>query len=270
MRFLSAPCLLALLLTACHSGADQPGQSGRSVPGGSGSPGGTAAPAAGPAAPPRPLAVGSPTVFAGSDWALYALPLDGRLPADASADHYDSSTGRRYSDAPPGSWDILFYNARTGQLRPLAGGRRLIVWSVEPVRDETGTLPAHSFAPGPYTGQNLLLYSITTTDSNHDGQLSAADLRYLFVSTKAGEHFRQVSPDSLHVTSWTFQPTTGRLLLETVRDRNHNHQLGDPADEAAPYVLDLSTSQPATPVLPDSLTHALQQQLARQWPPRPQ
>lgn len=87
------------------------------------------------------------------------------------------------------------------------------------------------------------------------------------MSTKLGEYFWQASPDSLHVTEWHFQPTTSKLLLATVPDRNYNHQFND-ADEAVPYVADLNTGQPATPVLPGSLTRALQHQLAQHWPPQ--
>lgn len=100
---------------------------------------------------------------------LYAPPLSNRLTADASAITYNSNTSSHYNNSSQSNWNILFYNVRTRALRQLAGGRKLIVWSVEPVGDEVGTLAAHRFAPSPYTDQNLLLYPITTTDSNHDG-----------------------------------------------------------------------------------------------------
>ena len=241
--------LLLPLLAACDSGS-----SSRTPPG---TPDQTAA------TKPAPLAVAEPQLFAGSDWVLYPLPLPGaeRTVENEYGSSYSSGEAAHY-------WQVLFYNARTGQTRQLAAGHRLLVRAISPGQGPDEHLPAAvvaSYAPSPYTPQNLLLYLVTTTDFDRDGRLTTDDPAYLFVSTKAGEAFRQVSPDSLHVESWQIQPTTGRLLLQARRDTNHDHRF-TPTDELAPYVADLATGQPAAPVLPSPLARQLQRQKAQLWP----
>jgi hypothetical protein len=206
------------------------------------------------------IPVGSSVLIDSSDYVMYPLSLSEIVTEEK--DEYGSS----YSERATTYWNILFYNPRSNQSHLLTS-EKLVISSYAGQNlgnssDSDGSRKAYLRT---YAADKLLYFSATTTDFNHDGQLTDTDPTYLFISDKSGENFRQVSPDSLHVTGWEIQRNTGKILLQTTQDSNHDRKFGE-GDESVPYVYDIATKQPAYRAFSPALMDKLRTQFQRQWP----
>ncbi|MGI4870266.1 MAG: hypothetical protein ACRYFX_03700 [Janthinobacterium lividum] len=189
-----------------------------------------------------------------SDYVLYPLALGEMRERE---DEYGS---KRYEEAST-YWNIIFYNVRNGTTRLLADNQKMFIKSYGAL--EAADTHAQNQTPYP-PAEKLLVYSAIVTDSNQDGQLTDDDPTYLFISDKSGENFHQISPRNLSVTGWQLYPGTGKMLLQTSSDSNHDHAFTTD-DESTPYVYDLATGQPATRVISPEFMQALKAKLQQQW-----
>ncbi|RZK30717.1 MAG: hypothetical protein EOO63_06020 [Hymenobacter sp.] len=216
-------------------------------------------------ATPSHIPVSEPVLIDSSDYVMYPLSL-GEIETEdeslfGSRIRY-SSNGREAT-----YWNILFYNPNRDQYH-LLSSRKLLIRSF--TGQESGNLSSHLHNRNVrgYAADNLLYYSIIITDFNHDGQLTQADPTYLFTSDKAGQNFRQISPDSLQVVGWDIQKNTGNILINTVQDSNHNRKFDDD-DESIPYIYNLTKQQPARRAFSSDFMKQLSTQFKQQWPKKP-
>ena len=73
-----------------------------------------------------------------------------------------------------------------------------------------------------------------------NGTLDDHDPEYLFVSDLTGNNFKQISPDNRKVLSWTIVKKSGKILMQTVKDTNHDGIM-DYADNIIPYTYDIKS-----------------------------
>jgi hypothetical protein len=206
------------------------------------------------------IPVGDPVLIDSSDYVMYPLSLT-EIVTEEKAEY-----GGSYSERATTYWNILFYNPRNNQSHLLTP-EKLVISSYAGQNsgnssDSDGSQKAYLRASA---ADKLLYFSATTTDFNHDEQLTDTDPTYLFISDKSGEDFRQVSPDSLHVTGWEIQRNTGKILLQATQDSNHDRKFCE-GDESIPYVYDIATKQPAYRAFSPALIDKLRTQFQQQWP----
>lgn len=241
---LQSTCCLALVaaLTACSTDSAT-------------SPTRTATP---PAAAQLPSALPGAELIDSSDYVLYPLTLSETLTEESG--EYGSSSNRSSA-----YWNIVFSNVRTGESHLLSEAKKMLIlaYTGTGLANSSGNLTKEKARPK--AADQLLYYSVVTDDFNHDGKLTSEDATYLFISDKAGNHLRQLSPDSLHVSGWQIQRTTGKILLQTVADSNHDRRFGT-ADESIPYVVDVATGQPATRAISPEFMQRLKLKFQQQWP----
>lgn len=206
------------------------------------------------------IPVGDPVLIDSSDYVMYPLSLTEIVTEEK--DEYGGS----YSERATTYWNILFYNPKSKQSHLLTPDKLVINsykgQNSENLSDSDGPHKAYLHT---YAADKLLYFSATSTDFNHDGQLTDTDPTYLFISDKSGEDFQQISPDSLHITGWEIQRNTGKILLQATQDSNHDRKFGE-GDESIPYVYDIATKQPAYRAFSPALMDKLRTQFQQQWP----
>jgi hypothetical protein len=197
----------------------------------------------------------------GSDYVMYPLTLSETITEGYGGSYSSESRVTDY-------WNIVFYNAKSGESHLLSEAKRLLILSYSDSESDNSDDNLSKEKPHTNAADDLLYYSVISDDFNHDGKLTSDDATYLFVSDKSGSHFRQISPDSLHVSSWHIQQTTGKILLQTTADSNHDRRFAD-ADEHIPYIYDVATGQPAARVISSDAAQQLILKFQQQWPQKP-
>src|SRR5258705_294707 len=82
-------------------------------------------------------------------------------------------------------------------------------------------------------------------DFNKDGKLNSDDPNYLFISDKAGRHFKQISPENMNLNSWETIKETNKILMMATKDTNGDKKFDD-KDETIPLVYDLTRNTTST------------------------
>nr|GFD13372.1 hypothetical protein [Tanacetum cinerariifolium] len=131
------------------------------------------------------IPVGDPVLIDSSDYVMYPLSLNEIVTEEK--DEYGGS----YSGRTTTYWNILFYNLRSNQSHLLTP-RKLIISSYtgQNSGNSSDSDDSHKAYLRASAADKFLYFSATTTDFNHDGQLTDADPSYLFISDKSGENFR--------------------------------------------------------------------------------
>ena len=63
--------------------------------------------------------------------------------------------------------------------------------------------------------QNFILYEITFTDTNNDSRLNAEDKGNIFISDLNGTGLKQLTPDTLTVYDYQYNPEHGKIYFKT-------------------------------------------------------
>jgi hypothetical protein len=188
-----------------------------------------------------------------SVYVMYKLQLS--KTEDDTESEYGSSSGRYVTDY----WNIVFYNTATGKYHLLDEQRKMRI-TVEKDDEEDGT----KYGKDHIKADTLLYYKVTLCDANKDGKLTSEDPAYLFSSNKQGYNFKQISPDSLHVSNWQIIRSTNKLLLQVIKDTNKDGKYND-EDESIPYVFDMKTGELAKEVFADDFKQSIEQLKAKYW-----
>ena len=207
------------------------------------------------------ITLDSPQSIEGSSFVMYSLPLNEALRESETEYSGSSSVGRS-----PTYWDILFYDAKSGNSHFLGGGKRMVIRSFESASSkmESDNSAKSGVEYPPTATGKLLFYLVGNHDFNRDGKLDGDDPSYLFSSDKSGLNFRQISPDYLHVTDWKIEKITGKILISTLNDSNQD-KLFDDQDESVPYVYDPDSQKPPVRVFDAAAILKLQQRFQRMW-----
>lgn len=201
----------------------------------------------------------NPVLIDSSTCVMYPLSLNEILMQDE--DKYGSSSSSRSETY----WNMIFYNVRNGATHLLNNNRKMVIQSYSGNNPDNTSTYTDQHHLKTFGANALLYYMITTTDFNHDGELTNEDPTYLFISDKAGYSFKQISPDSFHITDWKIQEATGEIFMQAIQDSNYDHKFGD-NDETIPYIYNISTKQLATRVFDDQFTKMLKLNFQQHWP----
>ncbi|WP_184550806.1 hypothetical protein [Mucilaginibacter sp. FT3.2] len=177
-----------------------------------------------------------PVLIDSSENVMY--PLVNKL-ADDSHESGSFSSGRSKT-----YWNIIFYNTATQKYHLLDSSRKMIIstYNTSYASHEYGY--SGSEGAGEVSSLNVtrrgsyIFYAIAVDDFNKNGMLDDEDPDYLFISDKEGNNFKQISPDSANVNSWELIEKTGKVLMQTVKDGNHDKKFSDDA-VVIPYIYDL-------------------------------
>jgi hypothetical protein len=205
----------------------------------------------------------NPVLLDSSALVLYPLPLH-ELVTEQNSSYGSSGYSRQDT-----YWNILFHNTRSTETYLLDTSRKMVIQSYYISEAYGNRIDNDAEASSNKNSalsitDRLIFYSVTLADTNRDGDLTSDDATYLFTSDKAGKDFRQISPDSLHVTNWEIQKSTGKVLLQTTRDSDHNRQFGN-EDEVIPYLYDPATRQPASRLFAPAIIKQVKTVFQSKW-----
>jgi hypothetical protein len=170
-------------------------------------------------------------------------------------------------------WNIIFYNTATKRYRLLDTGRKMMINSYNTSyanRQYRYTDPytsdvAERSALNAIKKSNYIFYSIIIHDFNGNGNLDNGDPDYLFISDKDGNNFRQISPDNCNVNSWELIKKSGKILMQTVSDTNHDKKFSN-EDIVVPYVYDLKKGGKSEPVFDTQFSKMVNDLHQKLWP----
>jgi len=143
---------------------------------------------------------------------LYPLTLSASGKDDEGLKSYPSRSG----EGP--YWNIAFYDTKTGVSNLLDFEMPIRINSFQKLKD-------------------MIIYNVTVTDYNGDGQLDHKDPSYLFTSTQSGKQFKQITPNYMNVTSFNAGSTL-TILIQATTDSNGDHKFGQD-DDVIPLIFDL-------------------------------
>lgn len=171
-------------------------------------------------------------------------------------------------------WNIAFYNTATGESHLLTTAKKMVIENFNS-SETTGDISVYSaadFAKYEKDGHNqaskLLYYSIKSNDYNHDGALNDKDPTYLYTSDKAGNNFKQISPDNYSVDAWQLLKGTNKVLMQARRDTDNNQEFNG-NDSTTPLVCTIQPEGPAREVFSKGFNSEVKKLLNNQWATKP-
>jgi hypothetical protein len=82
-----------------------------------------------------------------------------------------------------------------------------------------------------------IVYLVRTDELNKDGIIDDDDPIYIFISIKAGEHLKQITPNVMNVTNWKLSKD-GNAIVATIQKDTNGDKRFDDEDEII-YQIDL-------------------------------
>jgi hypothetical protein len=159
-----------------------------------------------------------PINFEGTDYLIHPV---GDLNSYEGGSKYESGSRVEYQ----GNFKVSNYNdfQITGYLKDLEfqkiGSDSVRSLSVKPVMIESATY-LKSLADK--TGNQIILYTLSDTDSNNDMKLDEDDIKSLYISTSSGDRFTKLSADLRELLDWTIIESKNILYFRTIEDTNKN------------------------------------------------
>ncbi len=159
-----------------------------------------------------------PINFEGTDYLIHPI---GDLNTYDGGSKYESGSRGEYQ----GNFKVSNYNdfQITGYLRDLEfqkiGTDSVRSLTMKPVMIESATY-LKSLADK--SGQQVILYTLSDTDSNNDLKLDENDIKALYISTISGDKFTKLSSDSRELLDWNIIESKSLLYFRTVEDTNKN------------------------------------------------
>ena len=90
------------------------------------------------------------------------------------------------------------------------------------------------------TKKQLMVYTLTDSDTNRDGKLDDNDIKSLYISEISGLRFTKISADLEELIDWNLIESKNRLYFRTIEDTNRNGQF-DKNDPVHYNFIDLSS-----------------------------
>lgn len=72
------------------------------------------------------------------------------------------------------------------------------------------------------TKLQLMVYTLTDSDTNKDGKLDGNDIKSLYISDAGGNNFTKISPDLNELIDWNVVDANGKLYFRSMEDSNKN------------------------------------------------
>ncbi|MBC7524443.1 MAG: hypothetical protein H7239_08410 [Flavobacterium sp.] len=160
-----------------------------------------------------------------------------------------SRTSASYSDSSSSSSDQSFSVSNTndyeitGYLQNLKfqeiKSDSLIPLSKKPLMIETAT---YLKTIADKNKLQLLIYTLSDTDTNKDGKLDGNDIKSLYISDISGGKFTKLSPDLNELLNWKVIESKSRLYFRTIEDSNKNGAF-DKDDKVHYHYVDLLSKE---------------------------
>lgn len=163
-----------------------------------------------------------------------------------------------YPGVPAGSMggNVRWHNAL---FRDLNTGEEWLLLERRGVVGRWSTLVTGGREPSDWQVRGLLFITVTS-DTNRDGALDDRDARVAIVTDPTGRGARAVTPPDAQVSSERYDAGTNAIFFLITLDTNRDGSF-DLKDRTVPYVLPLSSTGPATPVVSDPLMARAEQLL---------
>jgi hypothetical protein len=153
-------------------------------------------------------------------------------------------------------WNLAFYNTQSREYYLLEPTKKMMIYQYELNDTSNGRI-----------NRDFGLYEVQF-DDNKDGKFTGADAKRLFVSTRLGKSFHQVSPDGVDMRHKAFSPKENFLMIYGAKDSN-NDGLFNEKDQEIVYRLDLNqtaeTMTVAQPIFSKDFQNMLQRKVETEW-----
>lgn len=163
-------------------------------------------------------------------------------------------------------WNLIFYNAETGQQHLLTDDKKILISTISFSPPASSSYSGNAYENGINILKNKIFYTVLSKDYNADKQLNFDDPNYLYVSDKEGNNFRQISPDDYNIISWDVLKGTTKIIMQGQKDENNDKKF-DNDDRLVPLIADLASMQAGKPTFDSTYINAVQQKLSRIWKP---
>ncbi|HTE00619.1 MAG TPA: hypothetical protein VK668_15105 [Mucilaginibacter sp.] len=192
----------------------------------------------------------TPVLIDSSQYVIYPLIKEKAEAGDSYGSSYKSSSTTY--------WNLVFYNTSTKQYHLLDTMKMIISFF-----DREGDV-SNDHSAGSGIADRFIFYKITTTDFNKDGELDEDDRKYLYISDRAGNNFKQITPDSMDITGWHVVKGTSKVLIDAIEDTNHDKKF-DAEDGVIPLVYDLVKGGVVEPVFNDKFRTDTKKLFKNKW-----
>ena len=166
-----------------------------------------------------------------------------------------STVDYSYKEIPYGYWNVIFYNSKTSEYH-LLSDRKMIIEDVDA-----------QYGDEPYTNsrsKEYIFFVVRTDDFNKDRKITDQDPRYLFISDKAGNNFKQISPVGYNLNTWQFVNASNTVILTAARDSDNNSKFNK-SDEIAAFEVELDKESSARELFTAEFKSKLKQLYDRDW-----
>ncbi len=161
----------------------------------------------------------------------------------------------RYKSMPNGSyWNIAFYNSKTRE-QYLLSDKKMLIRNFD---------VKHPNAENNKWSNKFIFYSITTEDFNGDKKFTEEDATYLFISDKAGNNLKQISPSNYNLQNWEYIASSNKIIM-TLRKDSDKNKLFDTKDEVTNFVYDINKGDAATEIFSADFKNKLKLMYDKDW-----
>ena len=169
---------------------------------------------------------------------------------------YNESGYKKVESVGAKCWNLAFYNTKSREYYLLEPTKKMMIYQYELNDTSKGRV-----------NRDFGLY-VTQFDDNKDGKFTNSDAKRLFVSTRLGKSFHQVSPEGVDMRYKAFSPKENFLIIYGTKDSN-NDGLYDEKDQEIVYRLDLNqtaeTMVAAQPIFSKDFQNMLQRKVETEW-----
>ena len=159
-------------------------------------------------------------------------------------------------------WNLIFYNTETATKHLLTTKNKILIYSIN--MGGSSSSSSDVWTSGINIFKDNIIYTVVSKDYNQNKSLDQDDPTYLFVSTKLGNDFRQISPDDYNITSWEVIKGTTKIIMQGQKDENGDKKF-DQNDKTFPLIVDLGLNKQANETFENSYVDSLKKNLIGIW-----
>ncbi len=162
-----------------------------------------------------------------------------------------------YKEMPSNSyWNIIFLNSKTNE-HHLLSDRKMLIGKYDFYYSSNNSMVIRQ-------ASRYIFYTIITDDFNNDKKLTTSDPKYLFVSDKEGNNFKQISPANYDLQNWQYIKSVNKLLMTVKKDSDKNTVFDD-KDELTTFEIDIDKGSEPKEVFSTDFKNKLKILYNRDW-----
>ena len=159
-------------------------------------------------------------------------------------------------------WNLIFYNTETGAKNLLTKKNKILIYSIN--MGGSSSSSSGIWTNGINIFKDNIIYTVVSKDYNQNKILDQGDPNYLYVSTKEGNGFRQISPDDYNIRSWEVVKGTTKIIMQGQKDENGDKKFNE-SDKTVPLIVDLGLNKQANETFENSYIDSLKKNLIGIW-----